>query len=498
MHSLMQDVRYVIRQLRARPRFTAAVLATLALGLGANVAVFGLANWVLLRPVPGVQDQERLVVVEFRDGQHRYARGTSYPNLADLAARVTALSGLAGETNRISVAIQAPGRVPAYAPAAFVSANYFAVLGTRVWPGRPFTSGDEIAAAQTPVAVISQRLWRRSFGGDSAAVGSYFTVNGKRTRVIGVAPADFHGIERIGLDGRVLAFAAAIALATGVAAGLIPALATVRSSVHQHLKAGAIQLSRSGGWLRGTLVTCQLALSLSLLVVMLLLVGTVRNLRAVDVGFDADSVTTFAINPASSGYAPDASREVMLQVIERIRAIPGVEQVAMTAVAPFMPTVGAGMRAVGGSGTDSVVAATSAWVSPEYFRTMGIPMLLGRTFTEDEMFWAFREPHPVVILSRTLARQLFGSEPALGRPVSTGMPGPPARDRDRGGQPVDVAHERGRAAGGLRARPEHRGRRGGHAPGAVAALRTGSPHCGRARGARGRAVGSGVRGETSP
>ncbi|HEY9428097.1 MAG TPA: hypothetical protein VIR34_13150, partial [Gemmatimonadaceae bacterium] len=64
MDSLLADFRYVTRQLRSRPRFTLAVLVTVALGIGANVAVFSLANWVLLRPVPGVSEQERLVEIE--------------------------------------------------------------------------------------------------------------------------------------------------------------------------------------------------------------------------------------------------------------------------------------------------------------------------------------------------------------------------------------------------------------------------------------------------
>jgi predicted permease len=627
MDALIHDLRYVVRQLRAKPRFTLAVLATLALGLGANAAVFSLANWVVLRPIPGVHDQGRLLVMEFRDKKTSYIQPVSYPNLADLGAGVHALSGLAGHTIATPVAVQVDNASPRYLHATFISANYFDVLGMRLAAGRPITHDDEVAAAHAPVAVISDRLWKELFGGNAAVVGQSFTIDGARTRIVGVAPAGFRGTERLGdvdiwmpgsaraasptmarqpmsldgrgdmlfseligrlapgatmagaraqiqtaqhnlmaaypkvngrwtpatvfegigiptqkreavrhamvllggiagivlliacanvanlflfrsmgrrtewavrkalgaplgrlirlqltealvlaslaavpavllavwltglfrgnvmpglgaiehiqLDWRVLAFTGAIALVTGIVSGLAPALASLRTDTVTNLKAGAAGVSRGAGWARGALATCQLAMSLSLLVVTFLLVGTVRNLHAVDVGFDADSVTTFAINPSLSGYSRGASLTVLQQSLQRIKSIPGVETVALSPAAPFMDVPIGRARVGDAAPTDSGIPATSMWVSADYFRALGIPLLGGRTFQENETFGPFmRVEHPVAILSRTLARRLFGNVNPVGRTVAAAFTGPPARvvgvvDDSRWGSLVD-------------------------------------------------------------
>src|SRR5690242_6710277 len=132
MDTLLHDVRFALRQLRARPRFTIAALVTLALGIGVNTEVFSLANWVVLRPVPGVRDPGRLVVVQFVDEKQQYPRSTSYPNLMDLGVRVDALSGLAGHTAARPVAVQADGAEAQYLYATFTSSNYFDVLGVQL------------------------------------------------------------------------------------------------------------------------------------------------------------------------------------------------------------------------------------------------------------------------------------------------------------------------------------------------------------------------------
>ena len=626
MDSLLADFRYVTRQLRSRPRFTLAVLVTVALGIGANVAVFSLANWVLLRPVPGVSEQERLVEIESRreDGMHSL-QPVSYPNLADLATGTPGLDGLAGATDPIPAAIYWDGGEPRYLKVTYTSSNYFGVLGTRLAEGRTYNSEDELAASSAPVAVISDRLRRQAFGKGDAAVGRTVTVNGTSVTIVGVAPTGFRGTERlgdadiwmpgtafvrqgsgthplladrrnavfahligrlapgttvdqlrarigavaanlvksypeanaawkpptvfegigvptrerdgvrramlllggiagivllitcanvanlflfrgmgrrtewavrralgastgrllrpqlveslalsflasipavllalwltglfrgnvmpglgeidtIGIDWRVLVFTGTIALVTSVISGLLPAIAALRTDAAVGIKAGATGVSRGGGSLRGLLASGQLALALSLLVTAFLLVGTVHNLRAVDVGFDADSVTTFTINPMLSGYSRDASLGVIKESLRRIQAIPGVDEAALSPAAPFMNTVIGRAKAGEAAPSDTGIPATSTWVSSEYFRALGIRLLEGRSFDQGEEFFSFgKRTLPVAIVSRTLARRLFGDAEPLGRTVATAFPGPPARvigvvDDSRWGSLVD-------------------------------------------------------------
>jgi predicted permease len=184
--SLRQDIRYAVRVLARRPLFTLAVAATLALGIGANSAIFSFVNAVLLRPLP-YPEPERLMAVwtmlpEFGKETSSYpdfgdwsARSRSFSSLSAFARSSDNLSGADGEPERLSSAIATP--------------NLFATLGVTPVIGRLLVAGDS-AWGSHRVVVLSYRLWQRRYGGSSDILGQSIQLNATPYTVVGVAPPD--------------------------------------------------------------------------------------------------------------------------------------------------------------------------------------------------------------------------------------------------------------------------------------------------------------------
>jgi putative ABC transport system permease protein len=200
LHSVGQDVRFAVRSFGRRPLFTAAALVTLALGVGATTAVFGFANAVLFRPIPGVRDADRLGIVWFgrqSSGGGISVAGVSYPNLDDLNAQLTAFEPLAGYQPggaHVAAADANPERLGVQ----FVTPSFFAVLGVQPILGRTFTADeDDPVQGGVPVTVISHRLWIRLFDGTPDVLEGSLRINGLPFDVIGVLPEGFHGTERL-------------------------------------------------------------------------------------------------------------------------------------------------------------------------------------------------------------------------------------------------------------------------------------------------------------
>jgi predicted permease len=191
-----QDVRYAVRMLRRNPGFAVAAVLSLALGIGANTAIFGLLNAVLLRTLP-VADPQRLVqfantIPLWETGSPSAASLFGYPQLAHLEAHATTLSGIIGGTGigRLNVGFQ--GRA-ALADGDACTGNFFSVLGIAPQRGRLFSAGDDRADAA--VAVISDSYWRNRFGADPAIVGSAIAINRIPFTVAGIAPREFTGVS---------------------------------------------------------------------------------------------------------------------------------------------------------------------------------------------------------------------------------------------------------------------------------------------------------------
>ncbi|MFL6333868.1 MAG: ABC transporter permease [Pyrinomonadaceae bacterium] len=190
MRTLLQDVRYGLRMLWQRPGFTSVAVLTLALGIGANTAIFSVIDAALLRSLP-YRAPERLVHLwETKRSRDFEQREASYPDFLDWRAQGSEVfEGLAGYASR-PVTLADAGEATR-APGAAVTANFFDVLGVKAVAGRTFVEGEDGREAR-PVAVISHGLWRRRFGGGPAAVGREITLDGRAYTVVGVLPADFN------------------------------------------------------------------------------------------------------------------------------------------------------------------------------------------------------------------------------------------------------------------------------------------------------------------
>jgi len=196
--TLTQDLRYAVRQLRANPGFTAVAVLSLALGVGANSAIFQLVDAVRLRSLPVANPQE-LVTIDFAKGSSRSgswstrsARMTSvlWEQVHGLTEPFTA--SIAWSATRFNLA---PGGEARYAEGQYVSGDFFVVLGVQPWMGRTFTAEDDRAGCGTPGAVVSYAFWQRELGGDRVALGRELSLDGRHFPVIGVTPPQFFGVE---------------------------------------------------------------------------------------------------------------------------------------------------------------------------------------------------------------------------------------------------------------------------------------------------------------
>jgi len=191
MRALIDDFAFTGRTLRNNIRFTASVTLILALGIGANSAVFSLVDAALFRGLP-VDRPDELVRVFSSEPQSLDLRETSYPGYLDLKAQVPAFSGLAAFQTDIPIHLASDARLPERVASAVVSGNFFSVLGAQASRGRLITSTNDARGAPN-VAVLSDAFWRRRFNGDPAVVGSTVRVNGSPFVVIGVTRRGFVG-----------------------------------------------------------------------------------------------------------------------------------------------------------------------------------------------------------------------------------------------------------------------------------------------------------------
>ncbi len=192
MRTLLKDLRFGARALLKSPGFTLVAVASLALGIGANTAIFSLVNTVLLRPLPA-REPSQLVSVSVL-GKDDSMLAFSYPTYKDFRDRSgDVLSGLFAE--RLGpMSLSRDGnnqRVWGY----LVSGNYFDVLGVGAARGRALNAEDDRAPLASPVAVLSHGSWVRRFGADPAIVGKDIELNGHPFRVVGVMPEGFAGAE---------------------------------------------------------------------------------------------------------------------------------------------------------------------------------------------------------------------------------------------------------------------------------------------------------------
>ena len=188
MRTLWQDLRYGARMLLKKPGFTLIAILTLALGIGANTAIFSVINAVLLRPLPYPEPDRLALLYETNPQKGRDDIGVSYPNFADWQAQNQSFEQLAAF--RTGGVIFAGKDEPARLQAAVVSADFFELLRVKPLRGRFFLQEEDKVGGE-PVVVVSQAFWQNQFGGDKQLSGQQITLNSKPYTVIGVAPSDF-------------------------------------------------------------------------------------------------------------------------------------------------------------------------------------------------------------------------------------------------------------------------------------------------------------------
>jgi predicted permease len=188
MQTLLQDVRYGLRILWKSPGFTAVAVLTLALGIGANTAIFSIVNAVLLRPLPFPQP-DRLVALNEKDARGDVPGGvpvnTSYPDFFDWRAQNHVFENMTAF--RHNAATLTGAGTPLHIDAEIVTADFFSVLGVTPSLGRGFISGEENGR----YAVLSHELWQSKYAADPNILGKSVTLEGKPYAVVGVAPAGF-------------------------------------------------------------------------------------------------------------------------------------------------------------------------------------------------------------------------------------------------------------------------------------------------------------------
>jgi len=186
---MLDDLRYALRALRARPALTLVTILTLTIGLGANLSMFGILNALLFRPMPGIENEARLVAVQ---GIEEGAAGVaSWKDMLDYRSESRAFNGLAAlKTIRMDVSF---GESAERVEGSLVSEDYFEVLGVKPALGRFFVPTEHRVPNAVPVAVLTWETWRMRFGADPGVLSKDVRINARPFRIIGVAPRGFRG-----------------------------------------------------------------------------------------------------------------------------------------------------------------------------------------------------------------------------------------------------------------------------------------------------------------
>lgn len=230
---------------------------------------------------------------------------------------------------------------------------------------------------------------------------------------------DTDGTGQIALDGRVLIFVLAISMITGLGFGLLPALNASQSGWHAAMKEGGrttagVRRRR----LRNSLVVCEVALALVLLIGAGLMLRSFHRLMQVDCGFDPSSVLTFRMSIPFSAYTDPVPRARLYnEVVERLESLPGVKSAGAAAILPLRGTmIGLTFEILGRPapppGEEPVVRSNS--VTVDYFRTMGMALQRGRFFTELDT----RDAPAVTIINETMVRQFWPDEDPIGQRIA--------------------------------------------------------------------------------
>jgi predicted permease len=195
MANILQDIRYGIRMLRKSPAFTLVAALTLALGIGANTAIFSVVDFLLLRPL-AVASPQQMSYLAFRQ-KGDWKKGFSYPEFSEIRSQTSAIftDTAAAELYQMDGFSVQGESDPIWTD--YVSGNFFEVLGLRPALGRLIQPSEGNVAGADPVIVLSYSFWKTHFNSDPGVVGAQASINGRPVTVIGVAPESFRGVSSL-------------------------------------------------------------------------------------------------------------------------------------------------------------------------------------------------------------------------------------------------------------------------------------------------------------
>src|SRR3954466_5036702 len=279
-------------------------------------------------------------------------------------------------------------------------------------PARPATRSREIsirAAMGASRARLIRQLLTESvllalLGGILGAVLAAWAI----PVLMAMAPPALRNFKEIGLNPQVLFFSLGVSVVTGILFGLVPAISSSTSNPAESLKQGERGSTGGGSRRRAFLIAAEVGLSLILLIGGGLMIKSFANLTKVAPGFNHDRLLIFNVG-ASARADEDAQLQFYQQVVQRVKAVPGVENAAAISRLPF--SGGNSSRTFNRSGSKKTDQADIRIATPDYFRTMGIPLVRGRNFNEHDTKGAT----PVVIINEQTAKDVFPGEDPIGQ-----------------------------------------------------------------------------------
>jgi ABC-type antimicrobial peptide transport system permease subunit len=191
--SMLKDIRYALRTLRQNPGFALTAIVSIALGIGANSAIFAVADGMLLRPLP-VPNPSNIVSLKSRTPSGNF-EGVSYPDFLDIRDKNRSFENLVAFDLAAAGFAKDAATQPQLKVGLLVSGNFFSALNVQPESGRAFNSDEDRVPGRDAVIVISQDLWKSEFGADPSIIGRKVRLNGLDFAVIGITSESFTGVE---------------------------------------------------------------------------------------------------------------------------------------------------------------------------------------------------------------------------------------------------------------------------------------------------------------
>ncbi|MGA9769124.1 MAG: ABC transporter permease [Blastocatellia bacterium] len=257
--------------------------------------------------------------------------------------------------------------------------------------------------------LLTESLMLAGLGGAAALLLAMWGVD----ILSSVMPDNLSQAKSVFIDARVFAFTLAVSLVTGIVFGIVPALQATKPNMNEALKEGGRDSSGSRRWVRNLLVVTEVALALVLLIGAGLMIKSFQRLNNVDMGFQPANLLAMQVQLSSSRYGEQNKRTAFFdQLLEQIEALPGVESAAVINGLPVSFQGGGSTFKIEGraEAQSTTPMCTYRIISPDYFRTLGIPLLSGRDFSRSDS-------EPCAIISESLARRVWPDGDALGQRI---------------------------------------------------------------------------------